>query len=169
MNAILLVSRLGMQGMTKAPLGGPGTKAHIPLTEPRRAKRSLLDALFPSGRGGIVCSVEVAAGRFANARYGLNQTVILLFMTTQAVLQAEEVLLERGLAVDVIPRPDGVRGLCGIALELAAGAFTEAAAVLQEEGVSFHVYEPGGRPRGDTEREGGGWLGRRGSGAAGPA
>ncbi|GAB4261427.1 MAG: hypothetical protein Kow00122_18180 [Thermoleophilia bacterium] len=99
----------------------------------------------------------------------MNQTVVLLFMTTQAVLQAEEALLERGLAVDVIPRPEGVRGLCGIALELAAGAFAEAAAVLQEEGVSFHVYAPGSRRWGDPRREGGGPLGRRGSGAAGPA
>lgn len=77
-------------------------------------------------------------------------TVILLFPTTQAVLKAEDLLLEGGLEVDVIPRPAGTSGaLCGIALELPAALFVVAEKMLAAESVAFtrHRPSPGGRRR----------------------
>jgi len=75
-------------------------------------------------------------------------TVILLFPTTQAVLKAEDLLLEGGFEVDVIPRPAGTSGAsCGIALELPAALFVQAEKLLTAERVAFtrHRPSPGGR------------------------
>ncbi|MBU2600695.1 MAG: DUF3343 domain-containing protein [Actinobacteria bacterium] len=77
-------------------------------------------------------------------------SVILLFPTTQAVLKAEDLLLESGFAVDVIPRPAGTSGaLCGIALALPAAFFVQAEKVLAAANVGFtrHRPSPGGRSR----------------------
>ncbi len=74
----------------------------------------------------------------------MSDRVILLFKTTQATLQAEETLLENGLSVDVIPRPEDLRGLCGIALEVSGDQLQQTRALLQAGEISFYVYEPAG-------------------------
>lgn len=67
---------------------------------------------------------------------------ILLFLTTAAALRAEDALLERGLEVDVIPKPPSLSGLCGLALAVDAGRLTEAEDILNADSVPFDVYRP---------------------------
>ena len=64
----------------------------------------------------------------------------LLFVTTEAALRAEGSLLEHGLQVDVIPKPPGLSGLCGLALTVAEARLSEVEGILRAEGVSFEVY-----------------------------
>ena len=79
-----------------------------------------------------------------------DSTAILLFMTTQAALRAEDLLFERGVDVDVVPRPPGLRGLCGIALAVAEASFPDAVAWLEAERIPFfrHEGDGGGLGRG---------------------
>ena len=70
-----------------------------------------------------------------------DQQAILIFMTTQAALQAEDALLDGGLDIDVIPRPPGLRGLCGIALVLRVSGLEAAARILDEQDIPFAVYD----------------------------
>jgi len=72
-----------------------------------------------------------------------ERQTILLFVTTEAALRAEDALLEHSLRVDVIPKPPGVSGLCGIALTVYDARLAEAEDILCAEGVSFEVYRPG--------------------------
>lgn len=101
-------------------------------------------------------------------------SVILLFPTTQAVLKAEDLLLEKGFDVDVIPRPAGTSSvLCGIALALPTASFVEAEKVLTAGGVGFTRYRrsPGGRRRERARwarRSVAGFGGRAGGGAGPP-
>lgn len=71
-----------------------------------------------------------------------DRQTTLLFMTTEAALRAEDALLERGLRVDVIPKPPGVSGLCGLALTVAEARLGEVEGILCAEGVPFEVYSP---------------------------
>lgn len=67
--------------------------------------------------------------------------MVLLFHNTQSALRAEEILMEEGLDVDVIPRPEGVPGgLCGIALDVSTARLAEVDRLLSEEGVSYDLY-----------------------------
>lgn len=67
--------------------------------------------------------------------------MVLLFHNTQAALRAEEILLEEGLDVDVIPRPEGVPGgLCGIALDVSTARLVEVDRLLSCEGVLYDLY-----------------------------
>jgi hypothetical protein len=71
-----------------------------------------------------------------------ERQTIVLFVTTEAALRAEDVLLQRGLQVDVIPKPPGVSGLCGLALTVDEARLAEAEDILRAEGVPFEVYRP---------------------------
>lgn len=67
--------------------------------------------------------------------------MVLLFHNTQSALRAEEILLEAGLDVDVIPRPEGVPGgLCGIALDVSTSRLVEVDRLLSREGVLYDLY-----------------------------
>jgi len=67
--------------------------------------------------------------------------MVLLFHNTQSALRAEEILLEEGLDVDVVPRPEGVPGgLCGIALDVCTARLAEVDRLLADEGVSYDLY-----------------------------
>ncbi len=67
--------------------------------------------------------------------------MVLLFHTTQSALRAEEILLEEGLDVGVIPRPEGVPGgLCGIALDVSTARLADVDRLLSDEGVSYDLY-----------------------------
>ena len=68
--------------------------------------------------------------------------MVLLFLTTQSALQAEEILLENGLSVDVVPRPEGAPGgLCGLALDVATEELAEADYLLSEADVEFRLFD----------------------------
>lgn len=66
--------------------------------------------------------------------------LLLLFSTTQAALKAEELLLEAGLAVDVVPKPPGSQSLCGIALQVEESELPTVMALLDEKRVGFYLY-----------------------------
>lgn len=66
----------------------------------------------------------------------------LLFVTTEAALRAEDVLLGLGFEVDVIPKPPGLSGLCGLALSVEETVLAEAEGILRFEDVPFTVYRP---------------------------
>lgn len=90
----------------------------------------------------------------------MDDRAVLLFMTTQAALQAEDALLKGGLEVEVVPKPAGLEGLCGIALEVEGADYPRAQALLDAIGIPFERYLPqsgaagrgrtpeGGRPNG---------------------
>jgi hypothetical protein len=70
--------------------------------------------------------------------------MVLLFLTTQAALLAEEILLENGVAVDVVPRPEGAPGgLCGLALDVVA---EELDYLLSEADVAFRLFDGSSSP-----------------------
>ncbi|MHB0980860.1 MAG: putative Se/S carrier-like protein [Thermoleophilia bacterium] len=80
--------------------------------------------------------------------------MVLLFLTTQAALLAEEILLENGVAVDVVPRPEGAPGgLCGLALDVAAEELAEVDYLLSEADVAFRLFDSSSSPetRGSEE------------------
>jgi len=68
------------------------------------------------------------------------ESAILLFLTTQAALQAEEALLEAGLGVEVVPKPPGHSGHCGLALELPRDHEAAAGRVLKAAAIEFERY-----------------------------
>ncbi|HZK49409.1 MAG TPA: DUF3343 domain-containing protein [Thermoleophilia bacterium] len=70
--------------------------------------------------------------------------MVLLFHNTQSALRAEEILLEAGLEVDVVPRPEGVPGgLCGIALDVSAARLAEVDRLLCADGVAYDLHVGG--------------------------
>ncbi len=71
-----------------------------------------------------------------------DRQTTLVFLTTEAALRAEDALLEHGLHVDVIPKPPGVSGLCGLALTVAEVRLAEVEGILRAEGVPFELYVP---------------------------
>lgn len=66
---------------------------------------------------------------------------IVIFDTTHHALWAEEVARERGLAVEVVPAPEGTSAKCGMALEVLNESFDAVKAALTQEGISFKVYD----------------------------
>jgi hypothetical protein len=65
-------------------------------------------------------------------------------MTTQAALQAEDALLDRGVEVTVVPKPPSLAGLCGLALLVEDEAFPTACELLQAQDIPFFVHEASG-------------------------
>ena len=65
---------------------------------------------------------------------------ILVFDTTHYALWAEEVAREKGLAVEVVPAPEGVDAKCGMALETLDETLENLQAVLTAEGIPFKVH-----------------------------
>jgi hypothetical protein len=65
---------------------------------------------------------------------------LVTFDTTHHALWAEEVAREKGLAVEVVPAPEGTSAKCGMALECLEESFEDLQAVLAQEGIAFKVY-----------------------------
>lgn len=66
---------------------------------------------------------------------------ILVFDTTHHAMWAEELAREQGVAVEVIPAPEGVDAKCGMALEVLPESLESLEAVLNREGVPFKLYQ----------------------------
>jgi hypothetical protein len=66
---------------------------------------------------------------------------ILVFDTTHHAMWAEELAREQGVAVEVIPAPEGVDAKCGMALEVLPESLESLEAVLNREGVPFRLYQ----------------------------
>lgn len=84
--------------------------------------------------------------------------MVLLFPTTQSVLRAEEILLDHGVEVDVVPRPEGAPGgLCGLALDVMTDELAEVDYLLSEADIEFRLFDGSSQPepdRGGTPGEG---------------
>ena len=65
---------------------------------------------------------------------------VIVFDTTHHAMWAEELAREHGLAVDVVPAPEGVDAKCGMALEVLADSFDSLQSLLTREGVPFKVH-----------------------------
>lgn len=63
--------------------------------------------------------------------------VDFLFPTTTQVLWAEEVALEGGVPVEIVPAPAGHKKLCGLALRTFKKRGPEVERLLEEEGIPF--------------------------------
>ncbi|HEX7051436.1 MAG TPA: putative Se/S carrier-like protein [Longimicrobiales bacterium] len=71
---------------------------------------------------------------------------VLVFDTTHHALWAEEIALERGLAVQVIPAPPAAAARCDLALETLPEDVEALTAALAAAGVAFRIYEGSGGP-----------------------
>ena len=65
---------------------------------------------------------------------------ILVFDTTHHAMWAEEVAREQGVAVEVVPAPEGVDAKCGMALEVLPESLNDLRAMLDKEGIPFKLY-----------------------------
>lgn len=66
---------------------------------------------------------------------------ILVFDTTHHAMWAEEVAREQGVAVEVVPAPEGVDAKCGMALEVLPESLDDLQSALSKEGIPFRVME----------------------------
>jgi hypothetical protein len=66
---------------------------------------------------------------------------VLVFDTTHHAMWAEEVAREQGVAVEVVPAPEGVDAKCGMALEVLPESLENLQTLLTKEGIPFRVYE----------------------------
>ena len=66
---------------------------------------------------------------------------ILVFDTTHHAMWAEELAREQGVAVEVVPAPEGVDAKCGMALEVLPESLASLETVLNREGVPFRLYQ----------------------------
>ena len=53
---------------------------------------------------------------------------------------AEEVAREQGVAVEVVPAPEGVDAKCGMALEVLPESLDNLRSMLDKEGIPFRLY-----------------------------
>ena len=65
---------------------------------------------------------------------------VLVFDTTHHALWAEEIARGQGIAVEVVPAPEGVDAKCGMALEVLSESFPKLQAMLAQEGVPFREH-----------------------------
>jgi hypothetical protein len=65
---------------------------------------------------------------------------IVIFDTTHHALWAEEVARDRGIAVEVIPAPEGVDAKCGMALEVLEESFEDLQSIFAQEGIPYKIY-----------------------------
>jgi hypothetical protein len=66
---------------------------------------------------------------------------ILVFDTTHHAMWAEELAREQGVAVEVVPAPEGVDAKCGMALEVLPDSLEDLQALLAKEGIPFTLYQ----------------------------
>jgi hypothetical protein len=65
---------------------------------------------------------------------------IVVFDTTHHALWAEEVARDQGIAVEVVPAPEGVDAKCGMALEVTSESVDDLKGLLTKEGIPFREY-----------------------------
>ena len=66
---------------------------------------------------------------------------IVVFDTTHHALWAEEVARDQGIAVEVVPAPEGVDAKCGMALEVMSASYGDLTKLLEQEGIPFKEYQ----------------------------
>ena len=66
---------------------------------------------------------------------------ILVFDTTHHAMWAEEIAREQGVAVEVVPAPEGIDAKCGMALEVLPDSLESLQTALNKEGIPFTLYQ----------------------------
>jgi len=67
---------------------------------------------------------------------------VLQFASTHDTIMAERLAAQRGCAAEVIPRPPGTTGRCGVALKVAAADLNALAKMFVKQGLAdFDVAE----------------------------
>ena len=61
--------------------------------------------------------------------------LVLTFARTNETIHAEHILLEAGLAVQVMPLPSAIRAGCGVCLRLPQAQLQQASALLGQAGI----------------------------------
>ena len=69
-----------------------------------------------------------------------GQGLLFLFESTTEVFWAEEVAEEEGIPVEVVPAPDGMEDLCGLAIRTPVHHAAALARTLEDEGISFREH-----------------------------
>jgi hypothetical protein len=73
---------------------------------------------------------------------GGKQLAVLHFASTHDTMLAERLATERGYAAEVIPRPPGKIGRCGVALEVAAADVEALRGIFERGGLAdFEIVE----------------------------
>jgi hypothetical protein len=74
----------------------------------------------------------------------MKKSVLLLFDTTHAAMEAEENIIADGFWCDVVPRPPGAsETLCGLAIEVEEKDMEEITAILLGSGIPVEIYHGG--------------------------
>jgi hypothetical protein len=71
-----------------------------------------------------------------------NKHAVLHFASTHDTIMAERLAAQRGYAAEVIPRPPGKIGRCGVALKVAAADLDALTGIFAKQGLAdFDVAE----------------------------
>jgi|GEM_PF-2469283 len=71
-----------------------------------------------------------------------NKNAVLHFASTHDTIMAERLAGQRGYVAEVIPRPPGKVGRCGVALKVAAADVNALTEIFAKRGLAdFHVAE----------------------------
>ncbi len=73
--------------------------------------------------------------------------ILLLFLSTRAVIKAEECLRANGVDCQVVPVPKDISSECGMAISVAEEERERAEALLAESGLEVRVHVPAGARR----------------------
>jgi hypothetical protein len=72
-----------------------------------------------------------------------GSSVLFLFDTTPAAMEAEEAIIDGGVWCDVVPRPPQASStLCGLAIEIHEADREDVSRLLQKSAIAFKVFEP---------------------------
>ena len=73
--------------------------------------------------------------------------ILLLFISTRAVIKAEECLRANGIDCQVVPVPKNISSECGMAISIADQTRDRSASLLAESGLEVRVHVPAGARR----------------------
>lgn len=65
---------------------------------------------------------------------------LVVFDTTHHALWAEEIARDQGIAVEVVPAPEGADAKCGMALEVKTSSYEDLKGLLAKENIPFKEY-----------------------------
>lgn len=78
----------------------------------------------------------------APRRAGRAKLVVMHFASTHDTISAERLAARHGFGAEVIPRPPGTTGRCGVALQVAAADADKLMVIFAEGGLEdFHLTE----------------------------
>lgn len=78
--------------------------------------------------------------KISTPRAGDVKLTVMHFASTHDTISAERLASEHGFSAEVIPRPPGIIGRCGVALQVAVADVDKLRAIFVEGGLEdFHI------------------------------